>query len=427
MSNLIYTFTMQMIDSRYFERVTYHKIIPSSNKKRDRVTAVFNQALEAVATFFFRVVYLARRHTWETNKKLAIRLVTDIELRSREELLSIDKLFKKLILATECEELDSRYQVAKKQRLNALDTPLSGQELLEGLENGDLRDQEFDPEHYPFVLTDTILDENAVTIPIEAPLSYMELFTRGDELKRYDEDLFLEFAEQFRKDFPRTGLIVIVGDVEHDLSDMKSDFPMKLVSETLSEWVIKTPDSQEQIDQQLQQSPYREFMEFFKNDEESPIDAVMRFYRDVINGDQSMSPKLDRMLEVVEAMEFGQDLVAMKLIDFFCLLSQTSSAKLFDISLKQGPLIQICGGEHFPQSLGRRIYFNGDRLDQLVLEVDFSHVDLSVGAKPLYRETTRMTVDSIREGGEYVISTGNDYRFSNRIPVEWIPKISSAN
>lgn len=418
---------MQMIDSRYFERVTYHKILPSSNKKLDKVTAVFKQALEAIATFFFRVVYLPCCHGWETNKKLAHRLVTGIELRSREELLCIDKLFKKLVLATELEELDSRYQVAKKRRLNELVINLSGQELLEGLENGDLQDQEYDPEHYPFVLTDMHLNPNAVTIPIDVPLSYMELFTRGDELEEYDEALFIDFAEQFRKDFARTGLIVIIGDTEHDLSDMKADFPMRLVSETLSQWVLERPDSLELIDQQLQQSPYREFMEFFKNDDESALDAVIRFYRDVVNVDQTISPKLDHMLEDAIAADSAQDLLAMKLIDFFCLLSQTSSAKLFDISLKQGPLAEICEEPHFPQSLARRIHFMGDRLDRLVLEVDFSHVDPLDRAEPLYRETTTMTVNSIREGGEYVISTGNDYRFSNRIPVEWIPKISSAN
>lgn len=90
--------SMEKINTNYYNRLTYHHFIPKSQRKWDKVTCTLKQTFEAISTFFFRVVYFIRYQRFETNVKLANRLISQIRNETEwDKIPIIQSLFASII------------------------------------------------------------------------------------------------------------------------------------------------------------------------------------------------------------------------------------------------------------------------------------------------------------------------------------------
>jgi hypothetical protein len=404
--NLNYNKSMVKIDKKYIDRLTYHKIVPASDSKRDKISAVFKQAFEAVSTFFFRVVYLIRYQKFETNQKLS-------ELR-------VD-----LVEDPEREDLQQKFESTRAVILDTRILPLSSQQFLTLLQG----EEKAKSENNWYILTDSSLQENTLRIQIPKGSNFMEQFLNNKGEKQIDAEVFQTLGTAFNVDLPRRGLKFVLEGQEYDLSDFTVPFPTKRISEILSEWVEKDPNSRATIESQLQLSPYREFMDLFKLPDETALQAVKRYYDQKIATTNTREHISAMLADAQSTNQTAEEAIAMKLIDIFCLLSQAMAAESVIHADGSNPLKKATGDDsiHGMRARDRRIAFLGPQLNQMVSEIDLVHTCPEIRSGKIYREKTIMTVHSLRGGGEYTISTGNDYNFSVRTPPEWIPKISSAS
>lgn len=391
---------MNEINNVYFERLTYHKILPATEKKSDKITSFFKQVFEAISTFFFRLVYALTTHRFETNASLANRLVSKMEPADGLTFAKVNQLFHHVVhdaFIDTCEEFIDSAEV----QLETLEDPLERRLVLQTLHEAYIRAGRQE---------DSPLQEKVDVIPIPSGSTFIEAFLLAGKQNRYSEQLFLGFAGIFGADFPRPGLLIEMDGELHDLSDPDTPFPMNRVVSLLSHWVEKDPSL---IEEQIQFPQYQQFMNFFKEEHESELEAVKRFYRERIPLKGDIKQKLEQMLnDAVPIDTFLQPeiekAIAMKLIDFLILFTQTLAAEP-SIRALQDPLSVQAGLGYTLNGNRRLISFVDDQLDHFTLTMEYLH--RSPEEPDHYFETTVLDVPSLRTGEEYTITVGRNYRF----------------
>jgi hypothetical protein len=391
---------MNEINNVYFERLTYHKILPTSEKIADKFTSFFKQAFEAISTFFFRLVYALTTCRFETNASLANRLVARMEPADSVTFAKVNQLFHHVVhdaLIDTCEE----FIEGAEAQLEILEDPLERRMVLQTLHEAYIQAgrQEESP-----------LQEKVDVIPIPSGSTFLEAFLLAGKQNKYSEQLYIGFAGIFGADFTRPGLLVEIEGEKHELCDPDTPFPMNRVVALLSHWVEQDASL---IEEQIQLPQYQEFMNFFKEENESELEAVKRFYRERIPLKGDIQQKLEQMLEDAAPIDTLlqpeiEKAIAMKLIDFLILFTQTLAAEP-SIRAIQDPLSVHAGLGYTLNGNKRLISFVDDQLDHFTLTMEYLH--RSPGEPDHYFETTVLDVPSLRRGKEYTITVGRNYRF----------------